>query len=59
MYGRHRHLAIEENQSKQDHGQDLLLPWALALFVALSMVSGEKGRDWFSARGPASGVTTS
>ncbi|MFD5163018.1 hypothetical protein ACFWMJ_34025 [Streptomyces hawaiiensis] len=26
---------IDENRSKQDHGQDLLLPWALAWFVAL------------------------
>ncbi|MGI5427273.1 hypothetical protein [Streptomyces sp. CA-179760] len=27
--------------------------------AALWMVSGEKGRDWFSARGPAPEVTTS
>ncbi|MGW0732280.1 hypothetical protein [Streptomyces sp. NPDC002851] len=26
---------LEENQSKQDHGQDLLMPWSMAWFVAL------------------------
>jgi glucan phosphoethanolaminetransferase (alkaline phosphatase superfamily) len=115
---------IDENRSKLEHGQDLLMPMAMAWFVALFlwglaalqvacvlqarkrrlwvrvvlivclsfaalsmafaflaslatgvpappafliaaldvaalwMVSGEKGRDYFSARGPASGVIT-
>ncbi|GGZ90588.1 hypothetical protein [Streptomyces bluensis] len=26
---------IEENQNRQEHGQDLMLPWALAWFTAL------------------------
>ena len=26
---------LEENRSKQEHGQDLLLPWGLAWFTAL------------------------
>ncbi|MER6010635.1 hypothetical protein [Streptomyces bluensis] len=28
-------VLIEENQNKQEHGQDLLLPWALAWFTVL------------------------
>lgn len=26
---------LDENQNKQDHGQDLVLPWSMAWFVAL------------------------
>lgn len=48
---------LDENQSKQDHGQDLLLPWSMAWFVALfcwglaapqilSVVLARKRRPW-------------
>lgn len=48
---------LAENQSKQDHGQDLLLPWGVAWFVALfcwglaasqvlSVVLAHKRRPW-------------